>query len=170
MGVVVSAGKAFTPAPAGVHPGVCCDVVDLGMVTSQWEGKKTTKHKVRVVWQIGEIHPETQKPFIVSKRYTASLHEKAALRKDLQSWRGRPFTNEELKAFDLDAVVGANALLNIVQVEKDGSTYANVDAIMPVPKGTAKLVVRDYIRDKDRPKDDLSDPSQFEAADDFVPF
>ena len=39
------------------------------------------------------------KPFLVRRRYTASLHEKSALRKDLESWRGRAFTNVELDGF-----------------------------------------------------------------------
>lgn len=168
MGVVATAGKAFTPAPSGVHQGVCCDVVDLGMVTTEWEGKKRTSHKVYLVWQIGEVNQETGKRFTVRKRYTVSLHEKAALRKDLQSWRGRPFTQEELRGFDLDKVLGVNGLLNIVHAESDGSIYANVEAIMPLPKGQARMDVSDYVREQDRPKDQAS--GEFQASDDDVPF
>jgi hypothetical protein len=170
MGVLVSAGKTFTPAPDGVQPAVCCDIVDLGMIATQWEGKKRVSHKVYLVWQIAELHPETGKRFTVRRRYTASLHEKADLRKDLQSWRGRTFTNDELAAFDLDKVLGAPALLNIVHTMKDGSTWANVEAIMPLPKGQAPLVVQDYIREKDRPKDQGQPGTDTGSDDDGTPF
>lgn len=168
MGVVVSAGKAFIPAPAGVHQGVCCDIEDLGMVESTWQAKKTTKHKVRVYWQIAEVDAESGKPFLVTKRYTASLHEKSALRKDLQSWRGKPFTDDELRGFDLDMILGVNCLLNVVHNVRDGATYANIEAIMPVPKGTPKMAPRDYIRKKDRPEAD--EPQDFVPDDSDVPF
>jgi len=165
MGVKVSAGKSFTPAPAGVHQAVCCDVVDLGLVEVEWQGQKNTKPMVRLVWQIAESEPETGKPYLIAKRYGASLHKKATLRKDLQSWRGRPFTEAELKEFDLDNVIGAGALLNVVHNVKDGTTYANIEAIMPLPKGTPRLDVRDYVRVQDR------EPSHAEPeTDDSVPF
>jgi hypothetical protein len=169
MGVVVSAGKQFTPAPDGVHAGVCCDIIDLGMVTTQWEGKERTSHKVYLVWQIGAVNEETGERFTVRRRYTASLHEKADLRKNLQSWRGRPFTNEELASFDLDRVIGVGALLNIVHTMKDGNTWANVEAIMPLPKGQEPLKIQGYIRDKDKPKD-RSEGASYQATDDDVPF
>ncbi len=57
MAIVAKAtggGGTFEPAPAGVHSAVCVDVVDLGIVEATYEGKTTKKHKIRVVWQIGE--------------------------------------------------------------------------------------------------------------------
>ena len=170
VGVVVSAGKQFTPAPDGVHPGVCCDIVDLGMVQTQWEGKKRVSHKVYLVWQIEAVNDETGKRFTVRRRYTASLHEKADLRKDLQSWRGKPFTEPELAAFDLDKVLGVGALLNIVHTMKDGSTWANVEAIMPLPKGQKALAVEDYIREQDRPKEQGEAGVDTGSEDDSIPF
>lgn len=169
MGVVVksTSGKDFTPAPAGPHQGVCCDVIDKGMVTTEYEGKKRTSHKILLVWQIDEINPENGERFAVAKRYTASLHEKATLRKDLQSWRGRPFTEQELGGFDLDAVIGVNAMLNIVHNSRDGVVYANVEAIMPPARNVPKMTVERYVRHKDR--DESSDPQPLDD-DDSVPF
>lgn len=143
-------GGNFTPAPAGPQHIVCCDVVDLGMVKATFSGETKTKPMVRLVWQLGEKDEKTGKRFTISKRYTLSLHKKAALRADLESWRGRAFTAEELAGFDVERVLGIQALANVVHNDKDGKTYANVAAIMPPPKGTAKLVVEDYVRVKDR--------------------
>lgn len=160
MGVRVNdgGGGTYTPAPQGVHQAVCCDVVDLGMVESEYQGEKKTVHKIRVVWQISEAM-EDGRPFTVSARYTASLHEKARLRADLQSWRGRPFTKEELKDFDTDDVIGGNCLLNVMHESRNGKTYANVSAIMPLPKGTRKMdVTPDYIRQRDRTPTQAAEP------------
>jgi hypothetical protein len=177
MGVVVSAGsgKQYPLCPAGVEQGVCCDIIDLGMVASEYEGKTTTKHKVVLCWQVAEVDPETKKRFVVGKRYTASLHEKATMTKDLEGWRGRPFTAEEKRGFDLDNVLGVNGLLNIVHNQgRDGKTYANVAGIMPLPRNTPKLTVQDYIRVKDRqPEPEPVTPpndGEFHASDDDVPF
>src|SRR6185312_17440172 len=89
---------------------------------------------IRVVWQVAE-NREDGKPFHVSKRYTLSLHEKSSLRKDLESWRGRPFTDGELEGWDVEGVLGAAAMLSVVQTAQQGNVYANVSAIMRPPKG-----------------------------------
>jgi len=82
------------------------------------------------------------KRFVVTKTYTASLNEKANLRKDLESWRGRPFTVEELQGFDLEKVVKAPCMLNLVaQTTKAGKTWTGIAAIMPLAKGAEKLDV-----------------------------
>jgi hypothetical protein len=176
MGVVVSAGsgKQYPLCPVGVVQGICCDIIDLGMVSSEYEGKATTKHKVVLCWQVDEVEPETGKRFVVSKRYTASLYEMANLTKDLEGWRGRPFTAEEKRGFDLDNVLGVNGLLNIVHNPgKDGKTYANVAGIMPLPRNMPKLAVQEYVRAKDRkvdPEPVVPPNGEFHASDDDVPF
>ena len=151
MPIIVTAGSGqkFTPAPSGVHQAVCVDVVDMGVMQVTWKGETKKQHKIRLVWQIEELMDDAR-PFIVQKRYTASVGDKANLRKDLESWRGRPFTDVELAGFDVESVIGANCLLNVMQVQKDGETYANVTAVMPIKKGMTKLTPRDYVRVQDR--------------------
>ncbi len=151
MAIVAKAtgGGNFTPAPAGSWGAVCCDVVDLGIVESTFSGKAKKQHKIRIVWQIDEDMPDG-KPFLVSQRYTLSLHEKAGLRKDLESWRGRPFTEEELEGFDVETVIGAPCLLSIVQNANGGNVYANVRGVMKLPRGMQAIQVRDYTRVIDR--------------------
>lgn len=135
-------------APEGLHGAVCVDVVDLGIVDGPY-GKKAM---VKLAWQIEEVNEETKKPFTVQRRYGNSLNDKATLRKDLETWRGKKFTKEELAGFDLEKLLGANCQLQIVHnVTDDGSTYANVHAIVPAAKGSQKLVSQGYVREKDRP-------------------
>jgi hypothetical protein len=151
MPIMATAGesKNFTPAPVGVHQGVCVDVQDLGMIEVTFAGETKRQHKINVAWQIDELRDDG-KPYLVFKRYTLSLHEKANLRKDLESWRGRAFTRDEEMGFDVESVIGANCLLNVQHTERQGKTYANIVAIMPLAKGMPKIAASDYVRKVDR--------------------
>lgn len=137
----------------GTYPAVCCMLVDLGQQYN--ESFKTSARKVLVGWEIvGETVDVggEQKPRTFSKMYTASLNEKAALRKDLNAWRGRPFTEEELAAFDLKKIVGTPCFVNIIHnTGTNGNTYANLASISALPKGYPRpaLTVEPTIYDID---------------------
>jgi hypothetical protein len=135
-------GGDFTPAPEGTHFGVCDMVVDLGQQKTSYQGVESVKHQIYVRWQIPEERiswkdgngDQREGPVVIGKTYTASLGEKANLRKDLQSWRGRAFTEAELKAFDVSRLLGVGATISIVHNHKEGKTYANIGAIGGLPK------------------------------------
>lgn len=173
--IAKASGANFIPAPSGAHQGVCVDVVDLGMLEVSFGGKKKTQHKIRVVWQIEEVMAD-DRPFMVQKRYTLSLHGKAVLRKDLESWRGRQFTDSELEGFDVETVIGVPCLLNVIQEKKDGTTYANVTSIMRLPKGMQPIKARDYVRVVDRTPEETAaaeteaHDNGFTPTDDDIPF
>jgi hypothetical protein len=170
MPIIAKAGGNFTPAPAGTHAAVCVDLVDLGMIEVTYLGKTQLKHKIVIVWQIDE-NLDDGRPFLVRRRYTCSLHEKATLRRDLESWRGRSFTDQELQAFDLEALLSVPCLINVIHETRNGSVYANVASVMRLPKGMIALVPRDYVRVCERPPAQI-DPADkgLEAPDDDVPF
>lgn len=140
MGLTVSEGAgSFELAPAGTHTARCYRIIDLGTQRTEWQGEQKTARKVLVCWELlGDERMSDGRPFSVAKRYTASLHEKAQLRKDLAAWRGRDFTPEELKGFELRKMLGAFCLLNLIKVEKAGRDYVNVASIMALPKGMPK--------------------------------
>lgn len=142
-------GRDFQPAPAGVHQAVCVDVIDLGMLDVTWQGQTKRQHKVNIAWQINEDRDDG-KPFLVFKRYTLSLHEKAGLRKDLESWLGRKFGRDEEMGFDVESVIGHNCLLNITHNRVSDKTYANVSSVSPLMKGMPTMSARDYVRKCDR--------------------
>ncbi len=179
MPIIAKGGesKEFTPAPAGVHQSVCVDVIDKGILEQTYSGKTKKQHKIVIAWQIDEPRDDG-KPFLVFKRYTLSLNEKATLRKDLESWRGRAFTRDEEMGFDVETVLGVNCLLNIQHNTVEGKTYANVVSIMPLVKGMGRIAARDYIREVDRePTDapqqvtnDSGDDNSQPLTDDDIPF
>lgn len=128
-------GGNFTPAPAGTHVARCIRLVDIGTHHGEFQGEPNVRNQIIVVWELPnetvEIGGE-MKPVTVSKFYTNSLHEKAGLRRDLESWRARPFTKEELGRFDLEAVLGAACMLSIVHTDKG---KAKVVGVSKVPRG-----------------------------------
>lgn len=153
MGVIAKDnGTVHVLHPAGVVQAVCIDVEDLGEVETSFEGKSKTQNLVNLHWETEEMHPEFNEPFRVRKRYNNSLNEKATLCKDLESWRGRPFSDEDKKGFDLDKLLGKNCMLNIVHEDgKDGKTYANIKAITPISKKLPPIKASDgYVRLQDR--------------------
>ena len=139
--------QSKTPAPAGLHQAVCVDVQDLGVQESQWG----SKHKVRLIWQIADVDPATGRRYELARKFTLSLHERAALRTVLESWRGKKFTDTELDGFDLERLLGVNGQVHAAhEVGADGNTYANVTLVLPPAKGAAKLQPEQFTRLQDR--------------------
>lgn len=120
----------------GVYTAISNMLIDLGIQNNEKFGKK--QRKFIIVWNIVgefiEINNE-QIPRVISKEYTMSLNEKSTLRKDLQAWRGKTFTSEELEGFNLKNILNVPCQLQILNEEKNGKTYTNIAAIMAMPKG-----------------------------------
>lgn len=130
-------GGDFEQAPAGTHVARCVRLIDIGTQFGEYQGKPNAARKVVVTWELpnermtdGEY---AGKPFLVNKWYTASIGEKANLRKDLVNWRGREFTDEELKGFDVKNILGATCMLSLTPNEKG---KIRVTGVMKLPKGT----------------------------------
>lgn len=130
-------GVEFELTPPGNHIARCYMVCDLGMQDVEYMGNTSQKRKVRLAFELpNELMQSDGRPFSVSKNYTLSLNEKANLRADLQAWRGRAFTEQELQGFDLFNVLGAPCMVNVIHTQgKNGNTYANIAGITPLPKG-----------------------------------
>ena len=128
-------GGDFKPHPEGIHPAVNVDVVDLGLVETEFQGVKKMVNKVKLVFE-SEQKTEDGKPCTVSKNFTASLHPKAKLAEFLGKWRGRPVTPGE--TIDLAKLIGASCTLVIShQQNMAGKTYAAIDAVSKPTKKVA---------------------------------
>jgi len=135
-------GSTFINAPAGMHLARCYRIVDLGTQKSEFQGQ--IKHLQKIIIQF-EIHGEddagkplvTEKgePMSISKNYTLSLADKANLRRDLTTWRGKEFTKDEERGFALKNLLGVWAMLSVIKAEgNNGKEYTNIASINPVPK------------------------------------
>jgi len=143
-----STGNDFQKAPEGTHFAVCRMIVDLGLQCTEYQGQEKVKPQIYVQWEIPSERVEWEKdgekfegPQVIGKTYTLSLSEKATLFKDLTSWRGKAFTQEELDGFDVTTVAGVCCQLNIIHKTSNanGNTYANVASVGGWPKGMDKI-------------------------------
>jgi hypothetical protein len=139
MSLTVTEGSGFKQIAPGTYGARCIRVIDLGtqMVRDFNNADETKeKHQVMLTWELpGELIPEGElmgQPYAVSRFYTAMLGDKANLRKDLEAWRGKNFTDDELKGFSLNAVLGKACMVSVVH-SKTGK--ANVKAVLALPKG-----------------------------------
>lgn len=133
----------FKRIPPGSYIARCYLLVDMGEQLSDGKFGQSVQHKIRLGWEVfGEDetgapltveYEGAQRQMTIGKTYTLSLNEKAGLRKDLTSWRGRDFTPEELEGFDITNILNVYCMLNITTSEKDGKTYTNISAITPLP-------------------------------------
>lgn len=122
----------FKQAPAGNHVARCIKLIDLGTQHGEYKGEPTVRNQIVMQWELPHETMEIdgqQKPLIVSKFYTNSLNEKSNLRADLEAWRGRPFTIEELRKFDLEAVLGKPCMVNVVHNDKGRAKVTSVAAM-----------------------------------------
>lgn len=132
--------KQFQIAPAGTHLARLYRIIDLGTQMREYEGKVTMQRKAKFFF---ELHGEDSdgkplltsdgKPLIQSREYTISLNEKASLRRDLEAWRGKSFTDQELKGFSLKNILGQFCMVNISHRPKGDITYADLKGISSVP-------------------------------------
>jgi len=151
MSLVAKQGNSIDPIEAGNHHGICVAVIDLG--TQYNDRFQKEQPKVMITWELIDfpIESDNSDGFrLISREYTAVLSEKSNLYADLISWRGRDFTPEELEGFNIKNVLGANCLVNVVNIAKNNKTYSNVTAVAKLPKGmTAKKGTYQLIYDMD---------------------
>lgn len=125
-------GNGFKAAPAGTHVARCYRIIDLGTQHGEYQGQPNVRNQIMVQWELPSELMDDGKPYSVSKFYTNSLSEKATLRADLESWRSRGFTAEELMKFDLMNIIGKPCMVTVVHAE---SGKAKVTSVSAMPKG-----------------------------------
>jgi len=135
-------GGDFTPPPAGTFPAICYRFIDLGTQQTTYKGEQKEQHKILLSWELKDeecmMEIEGQMlPMTIHQRFTWSMHEKAVLRKTLESWRGAKFKDSDFGpgGFDVKNLLGKPCLLAIVHATSGDKTYANVSSVLKLAKG-----------------------------------
>jgi hypothetical protein len=129
--------------PTGNYIARCYKMIHIGTVEELILGEKKVLNKVRIGWELPteqRVFNEEKglQPLVIDKEFTLSLHEKSALRAALKAWRGKDFTEEEAKSFDITKLLGVPCMINIIHKpsKKDPSRhFEEIAGITPVPKG-----------------------------------
>lgn len=133
--------KSVEPIKPGTHIARCVQMIHVGTLTEEIQGKQTTRNLVRVTFELpNEMHTfddaKGAEPRFVSKEFTLSLNEKSTLRKFLDTWRGTPFTPDEAKKFDVTRLLGVACMLSIgLKQSASGRAYNSIDSALAVPAG-----------------------------------
>jgi hypothetical protein len=145
--IVKQSEKTDYPKPQdGEYNAICYKLIDTGSHMNSYDKLQPT---VRLYWELhgdnlvgeGTGIMNDGRPFSVDRKFNPSLggpDKSTKFREFLEGWRGRPFTPEELKGFDLTRLVGVPCRLTLAtQPNKDGTkSYQNIVKASPVMKGT----------------------------------
>lgn len=142
--LIATAKTNFDPIEEGVHVGTCIKIIDLGQQYS--EKFNNSSWKCLLLWELPFETIEVEKdgvkkelPRHISAEYAMSLSEKSNFRKMLEAWRGAAFTAKELEGFDITSLLGKNCQIQVNHKEKNGKTFAQIAAIMSMPKGQSAI-------------------------------
>ena len=133
----------FKKVEPGSYVARCFSMIEIGTIETEFKGQKKMVHKVMLTWELpDELEVFNQEkglePFAVSKTYTLSMHKDSNLRKDLEGWRGKGFTDKEAEGFDITKLLGVPCMLSIIhEPDKNDSakSYVKVASISKLPKG-----------------------------------
>ena len=125
--------------PAKSYQAVCYALIDLGTHETPFG----ESHKIYMTFEIPGLRIEYERdgeklegPKVIGKEFTWSMHEKSNLRKAMESWRGKPFTELQAKDFDFTKLLGVNCTIQIMHgTSKKGNEYAYINAILPLMDG-----------------------------------
>lgn len=139
--IATDEGKTFELTPPGTYIGRCYSMVYMGTLKGEYQGKEIEQKKVRITWELPtemKVYKEEngEQPASISREFTLSMSEKSNLRKFLEGWRGRSFTGEEAKKFDIAKLVGLPCTLSVIhKMSQKGKAYAMVSSASTVMKG-----------------------------------
>src|SRR5688500_15724739 len=124
MGFEVSRGSSVVLCPVGSHVARCYMVVDEGTHPENYQGEyKGDVKKCRIGFELPMkkhtfIKEKGEEPFTLSQQFTKSLGDKAKLRKVLESWRGKPYTEESIAKFRIDRLIGQTCMVAVMHKTK----------------------------------------------------
>jgi len=141
--ITAKRGSSREPIPAGTYPARLYKIMHLGTIPDTYMGQQKLTNKIRFDWELPTemrvFDPEKgEQPLSISKDYTLSMNEKANLCRDIESWEGKKFTNDEdAERYDMTKLIGRDCMINVAHKvsASTGNVYSYIASISPMPKG-----------------------------------
>jgi hypothetical protein len=127
--------------PSGNFVARCYSMIHVGTIKENIKGEDKWIDKIKITWELPtELRvfkiENGEQPMVISQDFTLSMNEKANLRKFLESWRGKGFTEDQAESFDVTKLLGIPCMLNIIhKVSKSRNEYAVISSVAALPKG-----------------------------------
>jgi hypothetical protein len=127
-------GGDFTPAPEGTHMARIYSIVDIGKQPG-YQGAEPVQ-KLVIGFELVDQPMSDGRPFVLSRFYTASLHEKASLCLMLEAIAGKRIPEEAKESFQIEKMLKAPCFITIYhKISADGKQRAEIKQVTGAPKG-----------------------------------
>ena len=145
-------GATWEKPLTGMYHGVLADIVDLGNVTTVFNGQTKTQPMVRFVWVLDK-NGKDGKPLQATARFNNNLHEKSKLYASVKQILSAP----PPVTLNPETLIGSVRKL-FIQRDTTGEgaqqkDYANILGISPADPGVSVPIPVDFVRDKNKPVD-----------------
>jgi hypothetical protein len=130
-------GGSFALVPEDQHVARCVRIIDIGTQ----DGTYGPKHQCIIAWELPECQQvfdadRGPEPSLMSSFYTLSLNEKSNLRRVLEQWRAKAFTDQELEGFDVSSVISVPCLIQVLhKLNAAKEPRAIINSINRLPRG-----------------------------------
>lgn len=136
--LVDNGGGDFELIPEATYIATCVLMADIGTHTESFQGQDPKEvEKLYIGWELNSCGTEG-KPYTIGTTYNAAFGKKATLRKTLEAWRGRAFTDEELRGFDIRKILGKSCGLGVMHKSSANDPavkYPRIASIQALPGG-----------------------------------
>lgn len=127
---ITSAPESKSLLEAGIYNAVCIGIADLGMQTSTFDGAEKIQRKISIAFALETKNGWGETP-VLSRKFTLSFNEKAALANFLAAWK--------VPTEKITDIISKSAQL-LLTISEDGK-YNNIANVLPpkqkvpVPQG-----------------------------------
>lgn len=178
--LTISYQAPLEPCPEGRHPVICVDVFRIDPEEATYDGMTKLYEKVMFVFQVfpesGERDSEGR-PFQVERKFTFSMAPQANLRSALGQWRGKDYTDNDVKpgaSFSVGKCKGVAGWGTIVH----NTRFVNIEAVEPykdddgnnLPPPKVGAYTRRNYKKKEKAQTAQAQPASSGQASDLVPF
>lgn len=127
------AGTPYQPIPAGRYLGRICTVAYCGIIYNKFQQKD--EPQLQIAFEVN-YKGEDGRNKLIYRKYKASMHSQAGLRKLIEIVESKTLSNAEALAFDVTSLAGRFVWIeveNTPRVQADGTTviYDKVNSVFP---------------------------------------
>ena len=139
-------GKEKEVLEAGIYRATCYGIVVVGTKKENFNGDEKNRCKIMLFFELPDEMrvfdiDKGEQPFSLKKEYTFTMFSKSSLRKDLEAWRGKDFTDAEAAVFNISTLLGVGVNLGVgIKTSRTNKRYNVINSLNPNKKHKAELI------------------------------